>query len=159
MDQKQKDAPIPTTDTPSLSQKVIIPMTKCKVVLENISIHSVAGNHNTLKQCQGSPHTTPSRDTVEKKSLQDLTVKRLVSSGKMNDERWSTSDSAVQSQLHPCNSLSIRIKLLEDTIYREVSKIFSLHTIFTKRNFAGKTPCTLQSINLIHWNLYKADTL
>ena len=49
MDQKQKDAPIPTTDTPSLSQKVIIPMTKCKVVLENISIHSVAGNHNTLK--------------------------------------------------------------------------------------------------------------
>ena len=74
MDQKQKDAPIPATNTPSLSRKAIAPMRKCKVVLEDISIHSVAGKHNTLKQCQGNPHTTPSHDTVEKKSLQDLTV-------------------------------------------------------------------------------------
>ena len=53
MDQKQKDARIPATDTPILSQKVIAPMRKCKVVLEDITIHSVAGKHNTLKQCQG----------------------------------------------------------------------------------------------------------
>ena len=73
MDQKQKDAPIPATDTPGLSQKIIAAMRKCKVVLEDISIHIVAGKHNRLKQCQGNPHMTPSCDTVEKKSLQDLT--------------------------------------------------------------------------------------
>ena len=39
------------------------------IVLEDISIHSVAGKDKTLKQCQGNRHTTPSRDTVEKKSL------------------------------------------------------------------------------------------
>ena len=49
MGQKQKDAPIPATDSPSLSQKVIVPMRKCKDVLEDISIHSVAGKYNMLK--------------------------------------------------------------------------------------------------------------
>ena len=98
-------------------------MRKCKVVLEDISIHIVAGKHNTLKQCQGNPHTTPG-DTAEKKSLQDLTVKRPISWDKMNDERWSIVDSAVQSQLHPCNSLFLRVKLLQDTIYSEAPKIF-----------------------------------
>ena len=53
MDQKQKDVPIPATDTPILSQKVIGPLRKCKVVLEDITIHGVAGKHNMLKQCQG----------------------------------------------------------------------------------------------------------
>ena len=105
MDQKQKDVPIPTTDKPSLSRKVIAPMRKCKVVLEDISIHSVTGKHNMLKQCQGNPQSTPSCDTVEKKSLQDLTVKRPISRGHCN--------------------------------------------ILPKRNLAGKTPCTLQSIHLI----------
>ena len=124
-------------------------MRKCKVVPEDISIHSVAGKHNMLKQCQGNSHTTPSCDTVEKKSLQDLTVKRPISWGKMNNERWSTLDSAVQSQLHPCNSLSVRVKLLEDTIYSEASKMFGHCTIFPKRNLAGKTRHTLQSIHLI----------
>ena len=47
MDKKQKDAPIPATDTPS--QKVIARMRKCKVVLEDTSIHSVAGKHKMLK--------------------------------------------------------------------------------------------------------------
>ena len=74
MDQKQKDAPIPATDKSSLSQKVNTPLKNCK-----------AGKHNMLKQCQGNPHTTPSRDSAEKKSLQDLTVKRPISWGKMND--------------------------------------------------------------------------
>ena len=149
MDQKQKDAPIPATDTPSLSGKVNVPLRNCKVVLEDISIHSVAGKHNTLKQCQGNPDRTASRGTIEKKSLQDLTVKRPISSGKINDKRWSTLDSAVQAQLHPCNTLSVRVKLLEDTIYSEASKIFGYCTIFPKRNLAGKTRRTLLSINLI----------
>ena len=69
MDQKQNDALILATDKPSLSQKVNTPLKNCNVVLEVISIHSVAGKHNTLKQCPGSSHTTPSCDSVEKKSL------------------------------------------------------------------------------------------
>ena len=73
MDQKQKDAPITETDTPSLNPQVIAPMRRCKVVLEDISIHIVAGKHNRLKQCQGNSQMTPSCDTVEKKSLQHLT--------------------------------------------------------------------------------------
>ena len=83
MYQKEKDAPTPATDTSSLSRKVIAPMRKCKVVPEDISIHSVGGKHDMLKQCQGNSHTTPSCDTVEKKSLQDLAVKRPISWGKM----------------------------------------------------------------------------
>ena len=124
-------------------------MKNCKVVLDDISIHIVAGKHNTLKECQGNPHKTPSRDSVEKKSLQDLTVKRPISWGKMNDERWSILDSAVQAQLHPCKSLSVRVKLLEDTIYSEASKIFGHCTISPKRNLAGKSRHNLLSINLI----------
>ena len=102
-----------------------------------------------LKQCQGNPHTTPSRDSVEKKSPQDLTVKRPISWGKMNDERWSILDSAVQAQLHPCNSLSGRLKLLEDTIFSEASKIFAHCSICPKGNLGGKSWRTLLSINLI----------
>ena len=92
---------------------------------------------------------TLSRDSVEKKSLQDLTVKRPISWGKMNDERWSILDSAVQAQLHPCNSLSVRVKLLEDTNYSEASKIFGHCSISLKRNLRGKSRHTLLSINLI----------
>ena len=149
MDQKQKDAPIPATDTPSLSRKVNVPLRNCKVVLDDISFGSVAGKHNTLKQCQGSPHTTPSQGTVEKKSLQDLTVKRPISWGKMNDKRWSTLDSAVQALVHPCNTFPVTVKLLEDTIYSEASKIFGHCTVFPKRNLAGKTRRNLLSINPI----------
>ena len=149
MDQKQKDAPIPVTDKSRLSRKVNTPWKNCKVVLEDISIHSVAGKHNMLKQCQGNPHTTPSRDSSEKKSLQYLIVKRPISWGKMNDERWSILGSAVQAQLHPCNSLSVRVKLLEDTIYSEASKIYCHCSISPKRNLGGKSRHTLLSINLI----------
>ena len=85
MDQKQNDALTLATDKPSLSQKVNAPLKNCKVVLEDISIQSVAGKHNTLKQYQGNSHTTPSRDSVEKKSLQGLTVKRPILRGKMID--------------------------------------------------------------------------
>ena len=92
---------------------------------------------------------TLSRDSVEKKSLQDLTVKRPISWGKMNDERWSILDSAVQAQLHPCNSLYGRLKLLEDTIYSEASKIFAHCSICLKGNLGGKSWRTLLSINLI----------
>ena len=92
---------------------------------------------------------TLSRDSAEKKSLQDLTVKRPISWGKMNDERWSILDSAVQAQLHPCNSLSVRVKLLEDTNYSEASKIFGHCSISLKRNLRGKSRHTLLSINLI----------
>ena len=102
-----------------------------------------------LKQCQGNRHKTPSRDSSEKKSLQDLTVKRLISWGKMNDERWSILDSAVQAQLHLCNSLSVRVKLPEDTIYSEASKIFGHCSISPKRNLGSKSRRTLLSINLI----------
>ena len=76
--EKQKDASIPVTDAPNLSRKVNVPLKNCKVVLEDISFHSAAGKHNTLKQCQGNPHTTSSCDSVENKSLQDLTVKRPI---------------------------------------------------------------------------------
>ena len=64
MGQKQKDAPIPASYTPSLSQQVNTSLRNCKVVLKDISIHSAAGKHNMLKQCQGNRYTTPSRDTV-----------------------------------------------------------------------------------------------
>ena len=102
-----------------------------------------------LKQCQGNPHMTPSRDSVEKKSLQDLTVKRTIPWAKMNDECWSILDSAMESQLHPCNSLPVRLELLEDTIYSEESKIFGHCTFSPKRNLAGKSPRILLAINLI----------
>ena len=102
--EKQKDASIPVTDAPNLSRKVNVPLKNCKVVLEDISFHSAAGKHNTLKQCQGNPHMTPSCDSSEKKSYQYLTVKRPISCGKMNDERWSILGSAMQAQLHPCNA-------------------------------------------------------
>ena len=67
----------------------------------------------------------------------------------MNDERWSILYSAVQAQLHPCNSLSVRVKLLENTNYSEASKIFGHCSISLKRNLGGKSRHTLLSINLI----------
>ena len=95
MGQNQKHVLTPATDKPRVSQKVNAPLKNCKVVLEDISFHSVAGKHNPLKQCQGNPHMTPSRDSVEKKYLQDLTVKRPISWGNMNDKHWSILDSAM----------------------------------------------------------------
>ena len=62
--------------------------------------------------------------------------------------------SVMQAQFHPCNSLSVRVKLLKNTIYSEASKIFGQCTIFSKRNLAGKTWYTLQSINLINRKIY-----
>ena len=56
----------------------------------------------------------------------------------------------MQAQLHPCNSLSVRVKHLADTIYSEASKIFGHCTIFPKINLAGKSRATLLSINLIN---------
>ena len=56
----------------------------------------------------------------------------------------------MQAQLQPCNSLSVRVKLLEDTIYSEAFKIFGHCTIFPKRNLTGKSRHTLLSINLIN---------
>ena len=76
-------------------------------------------------------------------------MKRPISWGKMNNERWSTLDSAVQFQLHSCNSLPVRVKLLEDTMCSEASKIFGHYTIFPKINLAGKTWRTLQIIHPI----------
>ena len=147
MGQNQKHVLTPATDKPRVSQKVNAPLKNCKVVLEDISFHSVAGKHNPLKQCQGNPHMTPSRDSVEKKYLQDLTVKRPISWGNMNDKHWSILDSAMKAQLHPFNSLSVRVKLLEDTVYREAPKIFGHCTISPKRNLAGKLRHTLLFIN------------
>ena len=90
----------------------------------------MAEKPNTLKQCQGNPHMTP-RDIFEKKSLQDVTVKRPISWGKMNDEHWSILDSAVQAQLHPCNNLSVGVKLLEDTINSETSFQYTVKYLAT----------------------------
>ena len=78
----------------------------------------MAEKPNTLKQCQGNPHMTP-RDTFEKKSLQDVTVKRSIL------------DSAVQAQLHPCNNLSVGVKLLEDTINSETSFQYTVKYLAT----------------------------
>ena len=66
MGQKQKDAPIPGTETPSLSQQVSAPLRNFKVILQDKTIHSVAG------KC--SPHATPSCDTVGKKSINNFEV-------------------------------------------------------------------------------------
>ena len=84
----------------------------------------MARKHNTLKQCQCNSYATPSHDTVEKDSLQDLTVKRSISWDKMNNECWSTIGSVVQAQLHLYNTLSVTIKFPEVAIYSEASKIF-----------------------------------
>ena len=51
--------------------------------------------------------------------------------------------------MHPFNSLSVRVKLLEDTVYREAPKIFGHCTISPKRNLAGKLRHTLLFINHI----------
>ena len=52
---------------------------------------------------------------------------------KGNDyKHWSTLGSAVQAQLHPCNTLFVTVKLLEDTIYSEASKIFG-HVLFSPK--------------------------
>ena len=55
----------------------------------------------------------------------------------------------MEAQLHPCNSLSVRLELLEDTIYSEESEIFGHCTFSPKRNLAGKSPRILLAINLI----------
>ena len=55
----------------------------------------------------------------------------------------------MDAQLHPCNSLSVRVELLEDTIYSEESEIFGHCTFSPKRNLAGKSPRILLAINLI----------
>ena len=68
----------------------------------------------------------------------------------MDDVKWFALDNAVCSKLHKCNSLSERVKLLEDTIHEEGSKIFG-HAPPAKelRNLSGKNRRTLRSIYLI----------
>ena len=56
--------------------------------------------------------------------LQDLQARTPIAWGKMSDDRWAVLDSAVFGKLHPCQSLSKRVKLLEDSIYEERAKIF-----------------------------------
>ena len=67
----------------------------------------------------------------------------------MKDDRWSALDSAVVSKLHSCNSLSERVKLLEDTIYEEGAKLFGHVPAKRLRNLAGNNRRTIRSINLI----------
>ena len=88
-----------------------------------------------------------SRRTKEDAYLQDLIAKRPISWGDMKDDRWSAID-AVSSKLHTCNSLSERVKLLEETIYNEGLKIFG-HEEKNHRNLSGKSRRTLRSINLV----------
>ena len=67
----------------------------------------------------------------------------------MKDDRWSALDNAVVSKLHSCNSLSERLKLLEDTIYAEGAKIFGHIQPKHFQNLSGKSRRTLRSINLV----------
>ena len=67
----------------------------------------------------------------------------------MKNDRWSDLDNAVASKLHPCNTLSERVQLLEETIYEEASRIFGLIKPTNKKTLSGKTRRTLRSIALI----------
>ena len=85
----------------------------------------------------------------EETYLHELRVKTPIEWGKMKDERWSELDNAVASKLHPCNTLSERVQLLEETIYEEASKIFGLMKATNKKPLSGKSRRTLRSIALI----------
>ena len=90
-----------------------------------------------------------SRRTKEQSYLQDLKAKTPIAWGIMKDDRWSALDNAVVSKLHSCNSLSERLKLLEDTIYAEGAKIFGHIQPKHFKNLSGKSRRTLRSINLV----------
>ena len=121
--------------------------TSCKVVLEDILIPGAAEKLQLNSQ-DAKAHMSLSQHTTDEKYLQGLDLKTPIAWGTMKDERWSEFDSAVASKLHPSNSLSERVKLLEDTIYEEGSKIFGFSKPKVK-NLSGRSRRTIKSIKLI----------
>ena len=81
--------------------------------------------------------------------LQDLQARIPIAWGKMSDDRWTVLDSAVFGKLHPCQSLSKRVKLLEDSIYEEGAKIFG-HSPSHHKNRSVTSRRTAHSISLIN---------
>ena len=61
----------------------------------------------------------------------------------MNDPLWSNLDNAVSSRLSEhskfCDSLSAKVKLLEDSIYEEAVLIFG-HPLTKEIKLSGKKP-------------------
>ena len=71
----------------------------------------------------------------------------------MNDPLRSNLDNAVSSRLSEhskfCDSLSAKVKLLEDSIYEEAVLIFG-HPLTKEIKLSGKSRRTIQSIKLIN---------
>ena len=64
---------------------------------------------------------------------------------------------AVFGKLHPCQSLSKKVKLLEDSIYEEGAKIFG-HSPSHHKNLSVTSRRTAHSISLINEKKYLAKT-
>ena len=90
-----------------------------------------------------------SHRTREEFYLQDLKAKTPIAWVTMKDDHWSALDSAVVSKLHSCNSLSERVKLLEDTIYEKGANIFGHAPITQLKNISSKSHRTIHFINFI----------
>ena len=119
----------------------------CKVVLEDIIPKCVAEKLKTLNPPPEKTHKSDSCPT-EGMFLQDLQARTPIAWGKMSDDRWAVLDSAVFGKLHPCQSLSKRVKLLEDSIYEEGAKIFG-HSPSHHKNLSVTSRRTAHSISLI----------
>ena len=102
----------------------------------------------TLNPPPEKTHKSDSRPT-EGMFLQDLQARTPIAWGKMSDDRWAVLDSAVFGKLHPCQSLSKKVKLLEDSIYEEGAKIFG-HSPSHHKNLSVTSRRTAHSISLIN---------
>ena len=120
----------------------------CKVVLEEIIPKCGAEKLKTLNPPPEKTHKSDSRPT-EGMFLQDLQARTPIAWGKMSDDRWAVLDSAVFGKLHPCQSLSKKVKLLEDSIYEEGAKIFG-HSPSHHKNLSVTSRRTAHSISLIN---------
>ena len=83
--------------------------------------------------------------------LKDTYARAPVNWGKMNDTLWSNLDNAVSGRLSEhskfCDSLSAKVKLLEDSIYEEAVLIFG-HPLTKEIKLSVKSRRTIQSIKL-----------
>ena len=106
----------------------------CKVVLEDIIPKCGAEKLKTLNPPPEKTHKSDSPPT-EGMFLQNLQARTPIAWGK--------------GKLHPCQSLSKRVKLLEDSIYEEGAKIFG-HSPSHHKNLSVTSRRTAHSISLIN---------
>ena len=126
-----------TANPCSLDQS--FPLMECRVILDDIRSECGTENFQTASVPSDKPHKSHCCHTEN--CLKDTYARAPVNWGKMNDPLWSNLDNAVSSRLSEhskfCDSLSAKIKLLEDSIYEEAVLIFD-HPLTKKINLSGK---------------------